>query len=65
MGPGRQIRDDFSNGPGRAGKWGIILPTGRAGPAKREMSFLTAMSTKKEDEKLYESVWTEKTKTKF
>ena len=58
-GPGRQMRDDFSNGPGRPGTWGVIFfngpgragtwevifRTGRAGPAKREMSFLTAESS--------------------
>ena len=43
-GPGRQMRDDFSDGPGRAGTWQVIFLTGLAGPAKREMSFLTAGS---------------------
>ena len=32
-GQGRQLRGDFFNGPGRAGKWEGIYPTGRAGPA--------------------------------
>ena len=51
-GSGRQMKDDFSNGLGRAGKWEVtfpknqdskyevIFPTGRTGQAgKREMSF--------------------------
>ena len=51
-GLGRHIRGDFSNGPALAGTWGMIFLTGRAGSAKREMSFLTAESgyKKKEDE---------------
>ena len=43
-GPGWDLRGDFSNGPGRAGTWGVIFRTSRAVPAKREMCFLTAES---------------------
>ena len=35
-GPGRQMRDDFSNGPGKAGKWELIFPTGLARPTKEK-----------------------------
>ena len=38
--PARQIRDDFSNRPGQAGKLKVIFLTCRAG--KREMGFPTA-----------------------
>ena len=33
---------DFSNGPGRAGKWKVIFPTGQAapGPEKSDLAVL-------------------------
>ena len=55
-GPGWQMRGNFPTGwagpandgwffpMGRAGTWGVIFRMGRAGLAKREMSFLTAGS---------------------
>ena len=39
---GRQMGGDFSNGPARVGKWGMIFPTGRAGPAHEVWFFQPA-----------------------
>ena len=36
---GQLMRDDFSDGPGRVGKWEMIFPTDQAG--KRKMNFPT------------------------
>ena len=44
VGLSQHMRGDFSNGPGRAGTSQVIFRTDWAGPAKREMSFLTAES---------------------
>ena len=38
--PGWHMRGDFSNEPGWVDTWEVIFRTGRARPAKREMSFL-------------------------
>ena len=41
IGRGQQMKDDFFQW---AGTWEVIFRTGWAGPAKRELSFLTAES---------------------
>ena len=41
-GPTLQMRGDFSNGPGRTGKWEMIFSNGAGWAGKTEMSFSTA-----------------------
>ena len=44
-GPGQQMRDDFYNGPGRAGKWEVIFTMD--GPAEEKYVFQQLVSQRK------------------